>query len=475
MRPEKAPLQNSRPLSVHEASSLLNGFLKNTPDLQLCIRGEISEKKLYPSGHLYFSILDCTGKDAKLSCVMWRSVVSRYREETQQLRNGQCADVTGRFHIYEKNGSCSFEVTSLRLSGQGKVLEELEKLRLRLQAEGLFSEERKKPLPRFVKTVGVATSDQGQAIQDICRTLKNRAPRIKIVLAPCLCQGEKADLSIISALKLLEKREDVDCIIVGRGGGSQADLQTYNSEALVRAVAACTKPTISAIGHEGDNSLVDFAADKRASTPTQAAEMLSDKDENLLKGLKHLQSQLVNAASRFLANSAANLQNRQNTLFSKTNYLLNEKALELKHLGERLDSCTPLRRLDARKQLLQSFRERLVHAGRSGLSVKSVRLQHYQSSFDQALRRLLPNLKNQLSLLQTRIEAVSPEKNFDRGYAVVCGAGGPLKDRLQELSPGDYVDIYLKGGCIKAEVKEIMLTDSPLAAFCERTENGAAR
>lgn len=469
-----ADRQSSRPLSVSEAARLLNDFLHDTPALKLCIRGEVSGLNRSVNGHYYFTLLDCTGqytdpiKIPKITCNIWQSVVSKYREEAAALKNGQCVDIVGSFDFYGPYGKLNFIVSSIKLSGRGSVLENLEKLRLRLQAEGLFKEERKKPLPGFIKTVGVATSNHGQAFKDIVRTLKNRAPRIKIVLAPCLCQGEKADLSIISAIKLLEGRADIDCIIVGRGGGSQAELQTYNSEALVRAVAACSKPVISAVGHEGDYSLCDLAADKRASTPTQAAEMLSDKDENLFKFLKHLQNRLGSACSRFLANSGFRLKSQSNELLSKAAAKLRKEAAEFKYLEERMDSCMPLRKLEVKKQQLQNFRERLILSGKNSLSARRMRLNHDQSVFDMALRRLIPGLKNQLSLLQTQIEAVSPERNFDRGYAVVCDAKGPLQDRIGELSPGEAVEIYLKGGCLKAEVKEIILTDSPLTAFSQR-------
>lgn len=469
--------QSSRPLSVSEAAKLLNDFLHDTPALKLCIRGEVSGLNRSVNGHFYFTLLDCTGQYAdpikipKITCNIWQSVASQYRKETAALKNGQCVDIIGSFDFYGPYGKLNFIVSSIKLSGRGSVLENLERLRLKLQAEGLFKEERKKPLPGFIKTVGVATSNHGQAIKDIVRTLKNRAPRIKIVLAPCLCQGDKADLSIISALKLLEGRSDIDCIIVGRGGGSSAELQTYNSELLVRAVAACSKPVISAVGHEGDFSLCDLAADKRASTPTQAAEMLSDKDENLFKGLKHLQNKLVNACSRCLGDSGFRLQSQNNELLSKAAAKLNKEAVELKHLEKRLDSCMPLRKLEVKKQRLQGFRERLILSGKNGINAKRMRLDHAQSVFGAALRRLIPDLKNKLSLLQTQIEAVSPEKNFERGYAVVCDEYGPLQDRIGELSPGEAVDIYLKGGCLKAEVKEIILTDSPLTAFSQRAKN----
>lgn len=231
------------------------------------VEGEISNYKLYPSGHRYFSLKD---EGAQVRVVMFRG---RERFILGELRDGQTVIVTGSLGVYEKKGEYQIYAQSAEVRGLGSLLLELEKRKARLAAEGLFEAGRKRPLPSFPGRIGIVTSRQGAALRDMIRVARSRWPAIGITLAPAQVQGENAAGDIAAALAALYARGDVDLIIVGRGGGSVEDLWAFNEEAVVRTIAASPVPTISAVGHETDFTLSDLAADHRAPTPTAAAQM----------------------------------------------------------------------------------------------------------------------------------------------------------------------------------------------------------
>ncbi len=260
------PIAHCRPLEV---TQLLNGintvFKESSHTHSVDVIGEVAGIKVYSNKHCYFSLKDA---QSTLSCSFF-SFANRCPNGLP--KDGEMIIVHGNMQVYTKNGSMSLSVERFTPAGKGNLLERLEKLRLKLQAEGLFNEERKRPRPFFPRVVGVVTSKEGLAFGDIKKIFRERAPHTRLWLAPSLVQGANAPASMLSALRTLESLPEVDVIIIGRGGGSSEDLQTFNDEGLVRAVAACPKFIISAVGHDGDYSLCDYAADARASTPTNAA------------------------------------------------------------------------------------------------------------------------------------------------------------------------------------------------------------
>ena len=231
------------------------------------VEGEVSNYKLYPSGHRYFSIKD---EGAQVRVVLFRG---RERFIFGEIREGQTVIVSGSLGVYEKKGEYQIYAQSVEVRGLGSLLLELEKRKSRLSAEGLFDPERKRPLPPFPARIGIVTSRQGAALRDMVRVARSRWPAIGITLAPAQVQGEGAAGDIAAALSVLASRSGVDLVIVGRGGGSVEDLWAFNEEVVVRAIAASPVPTISAVGHETDFTLSDLAADHRAATPTAAAQM----------------------------------------------------------------------------------------------------------------------------------------------------------------------------------------------------------
>src|SRR5512145_930620 len=231
------------------------------------VEGEVSNYKLYPSGHRYFSIKD---EGAQIRVVLFRG---RERFVFGEIREGQTVIVSGSLGVYEKKGEYQIYAQSVEVRGLGSLLLELEKRKRRLAAEGLFDPERKRPLPAFPSKIGIVTSRQGAALRDMIRVARRRWPAIGITLAPAQVQGENAARDIAAALSTLVSRGGIDAIIVGRGGGSVEDLWAFNEEVVVRAISASPVPTISAVGHETDFTLSDLAADRRAPTPTAAAQM----------------------------------------------------------------------------------------------------------------------------------------------------------------------------------------------------------
>jgi len=240
------------------------------------VEGEVSNYKLYPSGHRYFSIKD---EGAQVRVVLFRG---RERFIFGEIREGQTVLVSGSLGVYEKKGEYQIYAQSVEVRGLGSLLLELEKRKSRLAAEGLFDPERKRPLPPFPARIGIVTSRQGAALRDMIRVARSRWPAIGITLAPAQVQGEGAGEDIAAALSVLASRDGVELIIVGRGGGSVEDLWAFNEEVVVRAIAASPVPTISAVGHETDFTLSDLAADHRAATPTAAAQMaVPDRMESM--------------------------------------------------------------------------------------------------------------------------------------------------------------------------------------------------
>ncbi len=369
----------------------------------LWVEGEISNVTRARSGHLYFTLKDA---EAQLKCVMWRNSVALLGFDPQQ---GDAVRAHGRVSVYEAGGVYQLYADFLEPAGRGDLHQQFEELKARLEAEGLFDPARKRPLPAFPQRIGVATSADAAAWRDIKSVLERRYPLADVLLAPTLVQGPEAPSQIVCALAILDERDDVDLIILARGGGSLEDLWAFNDERVVRAVAGCRHPVISGVGHETDFSLADFAADLRAPTPSAAAELATPDSQELLAGLDGLRRRLVDQAAGRLETT----------------------RLRLEAAGQALRSMSPHSRLLSLAQ----------------------RLDELQARGDRAMAGLLRTYRQHLVSLERALGAVSPLATLARGYAIVrrSDSGEVVMDPAQ-VSTGDRLDVRVQGGEFQADV-----------------------
>ncbi len=276
------------------------------------IRGEISGFSRASSGHCYLSLKDAEGGSALIRCAMFRRAASLLDFAPA---DGQLVEVRGRLAVYEPRGELQFVIESMQRAGAGALFEQFLKLKTRLEAEGLFDPQRKRPLPRFPRRVGVVTSLGAAALHDVLTALARRAPHVEVIVYPSLVQGVEAPATIVSAIETAGQRAEVDVLIVCRGGGSLEDLWAFNDERVVRAIVACPLPVLCGVGHETDVSLADFAADVRAPTPTAAAELVSPTQEEglaMLAGVASVMTrrmhQVLDIQAQVLAKTRARLE-----------------------------------------------------------------------------------------------------------------------------------------------------------------------
>jgi len=367
------------------------------------VEGEVSKATYHGSGHLYLTLKDET---CSLDAVMWRSGVRRLGF---RLERGQRVQVRGTPTIYDRGGRYQLIVEAVRDAGLGALLRALEALKAKLAAEGLFDGERKRPLPRLPARVGVVTSRTGAAVADIVGTIRRRAPGVAVVLSAARVQGPGAADEVRDALARLVAQADCDVVIVGRGGGSVEDLMPFNDEELIRAVAACPIPVVSAVGHEVDFTLCDLAADVRAKTPTEAGEFV------------------VPEVARLREEVAATLARGTSALRG----ILRGHALDLSEAERRLHRCHPRTRLERDRAALQRLDDRLRRL--AGRRVEQER--------------------SQLVALGGRLDALSPLRVLDRGYALARRpeTGEVVRDAAT-LSPGASLIIRLARGELQARV-----------------------
>ena len=398
---------NELSFSVSELNEYVRGRMQMDPMLKLVsVRGEISDYKVQAgSGHAYFTLKD---EKATITCTMWRSNVSLLRFIPSV---GKKVLVRGQVTLYVAGGKYQLVADSMREEGKGDLFAQFEILKNKLMLEGLFDPANKKPIPRVSKTIGVATSLSGAAIRDIIKVARARNPRINIIISPCAVQGKGAENEIAAAIDLLDRDGRAEVILVGRGGGSMEDLWAFNEETVARAIARCSKPVISCVGHETDFSIADFTADVRASTPSNAAELavadireLNRHNEQLATRLK----QAMLAAHRLRLQRLA-IAFKSRVFSDPMSTLIEDRRLNLQGLNERMESAIG--------QKLHNSNEKL----------------------DQ-FRRLLSNL--------------NPDNIKKRGYAVVRQNDHVIGD-IASLNESTPVSVELLNGGFTADVRSL--------------------
>jgi exodeoxyribonuclease VII large subunit len=433
------------------------------------VRGEITELKRYPSGHIYLSLKDEGGK---LAAVVWRTAVPRLGLEPE---NGLEVIAQGRITAYGDRSTYQLIIERLEYAGVGALLARIERLRVRLAEEGLFEAGRKRPIPRLPAVVGVVTSERGAVIQDIRTTILRRFPR-PILLWPVPVQGEGAAAQIAAAIAGFDAlpaggpvpRPDV--LIVARGGGSLEDLMAFNEEAVVRAAAACRIPLISAVGHETDTTLIDFAADRRAPTPTAAAEMAVPARVELAADLAQKAARLIGALNRLTQERRLGLQHASHGLPDLPS-LLGAARQRLDDRAARLVMALPNlvrtrraaliaveRHLPAPWQIIERRRNTLallVQRLASGLRQLATerraaagRITHRLS--DAPLRACLREARSRLDGIAGRLEGVSPEAVLKRGYVLVFDRKGTPLTQAANVRPGAGLRLHFADGDVHA-------------------------
>lgn len=395
-----------RPLMVSE----VNGYIKKlfAGDILLTylqIEGEISNFTHHYSGHMYFSLKD---DKSRIKCVM-------FKNDNEAIdfkpKDGMRVVISGQVSVYEKDGSYQVYARKMEKQGLGDLYRAFEELKKKLAEEGLFDQERKVPLPRIPKKIGVVTSSTGAAIRDITSILRRRYPAVNMLLYPALVQGDGAPKDLIKALKYLDSREDIDVIIVGRGGGSFEELGAFNDEALARCIADLDTPVISAVGHETDFTIADFVADVRAATPSAAAELSVPDRKTLLVEVSSIGSSVLGEMERRISREDDRLVS----------------------LMKRLSYSSPYRSLSDKQMELDGIFRQLEHS----------------------MFRSFSGYRERLAGYDARLKLSDPGLPLEKGYGIVTDPDGRIIRSIDGIIPKDMISVRLKDGSLMARVEEV--------------------
>jgi exodeoxyribonuclease VII large subunit len=378
------------------------------------VRGELSGATRASSGHCYFTLKDASGGAGTLRCAMFKRAAAL---SNVPLQDGLQVELRGRLAVYEARGELQMVVESMQRLGAGQLYEEFLRLRARLAAEGLFDPERKRPLPPFVRTVGVVTSTAGAALHDVVATLARRAPHVQVIVYPSLVQGADAPVALVAALAQVERRNEVDVVLVCRGGGSLEDLWAFNDERVVRALDGMSRPVVSGVGHETDITLVDLVADLRAATPTAAVERSVVMDALAASAcrLSARVEQRLQAHAQRLDTAAARLARPAQALGA---WRQRVQRLEARHAAA----------LRARWQALSRTQEalgaQLARAGERVLNVRRERHQSLGARFVRAAERTLARHGDTLRRQEQVLANLDPQRVLERGYTLLESQDG---------------------------------------------------
>ncbi len=414
------------------------------------LQGEISNFKLAPSGHLYFTLKD---EEAQLRCVFFRQSARLLRFKPD---DGLAVVARGRVSVWEPRGELQLLVEHMEPRGLGALQLAFEQLKKKLAAEGLFDQARKRSLPVFPRRIGIVTSPRGAVISDMLRILHRRFAGLHIVLYPVRVQGEGAAGDLCRAIGYFSRTKTVDLVIVGRGGGSLEDLWPFNEESVARAISACSVPVISAVGHETDVTIADFVADLRAPTPSAAAE-LAIRAKAEFAELIHACQERLGRAVRY---RAAVLRRRLTDVgVERAVGLLRRRLDRSSQRNDELDfglrDRMRRRLLDAERRLGAAADRLRSRDVRLELGKRRARLEQLQATFEQRVRLKLALLSGRTESLRAQLAHLSPLAVLERGYAIAQDENGKLLRRSSETAPGRRVRIRLHQGRLGAEVREV--------------------
>lgn len=475
----------------------LNYSVRNTLEQQIgsvWLMGEISNLTIPASGHWYLTLKD---DRAQVRCAMFRGYNGRVNFRPQ---NGMSVLVRANVSLYEPRGDYQLIIESMQPAGDGLLQQKFDELKMKLAAEGLFAQERKRPLPQFVKRVGIVTSATGAALQDILHILKRRDPSLEVLIYPTMVQGKEAIMDIATTIDLANARNECDVLIVGRGGGSLEDLWCFNEEVVARAIFRSAIPIISAVGHETDVTIADFVADLRAPTPSAAAEIVSQDRQAMLGNLQYFAERLNLAFDRLwqekngkfsqllhrlqLQHPQRQLQQRQvalaqfnDRIMRAVNYRLKSAKQELHQLAVRAKSQHPQQQLNRQKAQFNQVEQRLTQSVQQLWQKKMLRWENVQhrlarnplphqlyrqmQQFDQLHQRINYAVEKKLATDQqkwqqlcTQLDGLSPLKILARGYSVTMLNGEPITD-IKPIKVGDKLHTKLHNGEIISQVLKL--------------------
>lgn len=386
--------------------SAINRFIKDMFSNEYAlsvvfVKGEISNCKYHSSGHVYFTLKDAS---SSLACVMF---AGDRRGLSFRLSDGQEVVIGGTINVYERDGKYQLYAKKITQAGDGVLYEKYEQLKRKLEQKGYFDEKRKKPIPRYVKRVGIVTAQTGAAVQDMMQIAARRNPYVQLILYPAKVQGEGASDTIVKGIRRLD-RHGVDVIIVGRGGGSIEDLWAFNEEKTAQAIFACQTPVVSAVGHETDTTIADYVADLRAPTPSAAAELV-------VYDVRQALEQLYGGKERLMRN-----------LFDR----IDAARLDLSHMNKMLKSYNPESQMRQKRQYVTDMEDKL----------------------SRQWERILNEKKHRLELLAGKLDGLSPLKRLSGGFAYVADEKGMRVDRAEMVKSGDVLEITWRDGSVRAEV-----------------------
>lgn len=413
----------------------------------LTLNGEISNFIAPASGHWYFTLKD---DRAQVKAAMWRG---NNRNQTFRPSNGAQVTVRARVSLYEPRGDYQLIVEHMAPAGEGLLKQQFDALKMRLAAEGLFSSAYKKALPKQINRVGVITSATGAAIRDILTVLKRRAPQLEVIIYPAMVQGDEAHQQLIEKINLANQRNEVDVLILGRGGGSLEDLWCFNHELLARAIYESRLPIISAVGHEIDTTISDYAADLRAATPSAAAELVSPNSAELTHYIKQQLKHLQQAFKHQLAvkqSVATQLTHRLQLCHPRNQ--LTQQAQRLDELNLALNHAIQNRINQAERHINQLVPRLMQQSPDKQLKQSQYRLEQLQTRLQQAIAQQLQQGRNNLALQANRLDAVSPLNVIARGYSISKTANGKVIKSSQDVSKGETIITELVDGRINSTV-----------------------
>ena len=413
-------------ISVSDINRYLKNEFDNNPILRnVYLKGEISNFKYHSRGHLYFSLKD---ENSKINAVMFSYSAGKLLFTP---KDGDGVLVKGKISVYEATGGYQIYVDEMIQDGVGNLHIEFEKLKEKLYKEGLFDKSHKKPMPRIPKRVGVVTAPTGAVIRDIISTLNRRFPLVEVYLFPSLVQGDGAKENLVKMIKKADS-ENLDVLIVGRGGGSLEDLWPFNEEMVARAIYDCNTPVISAVGHEVDVTISDYVADLRAPTPTAAAELCTPSALEIEKWLKNYHIRMYNAVNNKIDSLSITLNKYKN------NYILNN----------------PLSIYEVKEQKLDNLIDKLNMMFKNDIEKNTTKIENISNKLDMLIKNNISKNENKVENIITKLDLLNPLHILSKGYSVTKINDKIIKD-ASDVKTGDIINIKLNKGTIISEVKDV--------------------